>query len=383
MSLLHPGSGFVCVGFVLLGLFALDAWGEHHNEISQDTDTGTAFMSGADISALKTLEDDGAVYRDADGNPGDAVDILMDEGLNWYRLRLFVNPDGRGVVNNDLDYTTALAKRIKDAGGRFLLDFHYSDTWADPGKQFKPKAWEGLGFESLVAKVESYTRDVVEHLDAGGARPDMVQIGNEITGGMIWPDGRLWVEGGDRDDEFDRLVALLDAGMRGVRNADLGGDTPLLMVHIARGDRWSESEFYFEQLAKRDLDFDMIGYSYYPRFHGTLDEVRDNLTRTAEAFGKPVVLVELGFAYTGGQWEPQQEQFEYPVTPEGQAAFTRDVVAAVRAVPNGLGRGVFWWHGAATPTPGNLAWEGGRLGLFDQDGKVLPAARALSEPDGD
>ncbi|MEM7680782.1 MAG: glycosyl hydrolase 53 family protein [Planctomycetota bacterium] len=335
------------------------------------------FMRGADISALKTLEDDGAVYRHPDGTPGDALAVMTEQGLNWYRLRIFVDPDGVGVVNNDLAYTTALAKRIKDAGGALLLDFHYSDTWADPGKQYKPKAWEGLGFEALTAQVESYTREVVEHLAAAEASPDMVQIGNEITAGMLWPEGRLWVEGEDQDAAFDRLAKLLEAGMQGVRTASIDAPTPRLMVHIARGDRWHESEFFFRKLAERNLDFDVIGYSYYPRFHGTVAELRDNFHRTAEAFQKPIVLVEFGFAYTGGEFEPNHESFEYPVTIRGQNELTRDVIRVVRETPHGLGKGVFWWHAAATPTDSGLAWEGGRLGLFDDNGRALPAMTTL------
>ncbi|MEM9294192.1 MAG: glycosyl hydrolase 53 family protein [Planctomycetota bacterium] len=349
----------------------------HASAACAETPTPEPFMRGADISALKTLEDDGAVYRHPDGTPGDALHVMTEQGLNWYRLRLFVDPDGVGVVNNDLAYTTALAKRVKAAGGAFLLDFHYSDTWADPGKQYKPKAWEDLSFEALAAQVEAYTREVVEHLDAAGAAPDMVQIGNEITAGMLWPDGRLWVEGEDQDAAFDRLAILLKAGMQGVRTASIDAPTPKLMVHIARGDRWHESEFFFTKLAERDLDFDIIGYSYYPRFHGTVEELRDNFHRTAEAFQKPIVLVEFGFAYTGGEFEPNHEAFEYPVTIRGQSAFTRDVVRVVRETPNGLGKGVFWWHAAATPTDSGLAWEGGRLGLFDENGRALPAMTTM------
>lgn len=336
-----------------------------------------SFMSGADISALQTLEDDGAIYRWQDGTPGDAIEIMRDRGIDWYRLRLFLEPDGIGVVNNDLAYTTALAKRIKARGGQLLLDFHYSDTWADPGKQFKPKAWEGLSFEELVDQVESYTHDVIVHMSEAGVRPAIVQIGNEITGGMIWPDGKLWGDGIDSEQAFDRLSEFLRAGVRGIQSATTEGPTPEIMIHIARGDRWGESEYFFNQLQDREVEFDLIGYSYYPRYHGSIAEVRENLTRTAETYGKPIVLVEFGFAYTGGEWEPQQDKFEHEVTPQGQAAITREVVELVAGLPDGLGRGVYWWHAAATRSPSNLAWSDGRLGLFDQDGRVLPAAAEL------
>src|SRR5690606_22032014 len=156
----------------------------------------------------------GAVYR-VDSVPSDAIQALRDHGMNWFRLRLFVDPDGENVVVNDLAYTIELAKRIKASGAKFLLDFHYSDTWADPGKQYKPAAWEGLDFDALIAKVESYTREVMETMASQGVAPDMVQIGNEITGGMLFPDGKLWVDRSKTDEEFDRLAALLKAGIRG------------------------------------------------------------------------------------------------------------------------------------------------------------------------
>lgn len=334
------------------------------------------FMNGVDVSALKTLEDDGAVYRNGSGTPRDPIEMLMHRGIDWYRLRLFVAPSGEGVVNNDLAYTTALAKRIKEAGGKFLLDFHYSDTWADPGHQTKPASWEGLSFDELTRKVQSYTRGVIEYLRETGAMPEMVQIGNEISTGMIWPDGRLWVE--DDQAEFDRLAALVEAGIRGVRQGAGDQPTPAIMLHLAFGQSWDKSHYFFDQFNTRGVEFDVIGYSFYPRFGGTIDAVEDNVRRSIQAFGKPVVLVELGFAYAGGEKEPRAEHFEYPCTPQGQAAFTREVVQMIQGMPNGMGRGVFWWHAAATPTPSNLAWSNGRLGLFDQTGRILPAVDALA-----
>ncbi len=337
------------------------------------------FMNGVDISALTALENDGAVYRDANGTPGDAITILRDEGIDWYRLRLFVNPNHQGLVVNDLNYTTQLAQRVKAAGGNVLIDFHYSDTWADPGNQTKPAAWTGLNFTQLTDRVRTYTRDVVDHLQANGAMPDAVQIGNEITSGMLWNDGRLYVNPGQREQEFDRLATLLDAGLTGVDEAASDGVKPLTMIHIADGSNAGGGDYFFGELAERELDFDMIGYSYYPRWHGTFSELENNLQQTAATFGKPVVLAEIGFAYSGPQWEPQADQFLWEVTPEGQADYTQDVVDALLDLPDELGAGAFWWHAAATRSDNWLAWEGGRLGLFDTDGRVLPAAGVLGD----
>ena len=149
--------------------------------------TSAPFMAGADISALPVLENRGAVYRDG-GQALPVIDILRDHGVNWFRLRLFVNPNpaGDAFVVNNLAYTIALAQRAKASGAKLLLDFHYSDTWADPGRQTKPAAWGNLDYNQLQQQVYSYTKSSIEAFKAEGVLPEMVQIGNEISNGMLW-----------------------------------------------------------------------------------------------------------------------------------------------------------------------------------------------------
>lgn len=345
--------------------------GCHQTAYAQDI-----FMNGVDISSLGLLESDGAVYRRADGTAGDAIRILESNGIDWYRLRLFVNPNGSGQVVNDIDYTLALAQRVKSGGGKFLLDLHYSDTWADPGQQAKPASWAQLNAVELTARVEDYTRGVLNRFGQEGLTPDAVQIGNEVSNGMLWDSGRLY-HTADSKGELDRFADLLRAGIRGVDLADHGDLKPQKWIHIADGSRWASNDYLLNELEGRGVEFDTIAYSYYPRFHGTLDQLRENIERTAQVYSKPVVLAEIGFAYSGIQFEPQSNQFEHSVSREGQAAFTADVIKALADVPDGLGRGAFWWHGDAVPTASGYAWEGGRLGLFDGQGRVLPAATAL------
>jgi len=343
-------------------------------------------MAGADISALAELEDHGAIYKD-DGQPGDAIGMFRDHGVNWFRLRLFVNPAGNGVVVNDLNYTIALAQRVKASGAKLLLDFHYSDTWADPGHQTKPAAWTSLSFNSLVTQVHDYTRDVVSDMKDAGVLPDMVQIGNEIASGMLWNDGYPWT-GGSNNAGFDNLATLLGAGISGAKDGAGPGQEPLIMIHHDRGDNWGATSYFFNKLEARNVDFDVIGYSYYPRYHynpntgaGGLADVAETFDNTALAYGKPVVLVETGFASRGPQFEPI-DQFEYPVTPQGQADFLQALVDIVENVPNDLGQGVFWWYPEALPignVNGESVWEGGRLGLFDQNGNLLPAASVFEQ----
>lgn len=344
------------------------------------------FMAGADISALAELEDHGAVYKDG-GQPGDAIGMFRDHGTNWFRLRLFVNPTGNGVVVNDLDYTIALAQRVKASGAKLLLDFHYSDTWADPGHQTKPAAWNNLNFNSLVTQVHDYTRDAISDMKNAGVLPDMVQIGNEIASGMLWSDGYLWT-GGSNNAGFDNLATLLDAGISGAKEGAGPGQEPLIMIHHDRGDNWGITSYFFDKLADRNVDFDVIGYSYYPRYHynpangsGGIADVAETFSNTADAYGKPVVLVETGFASRGAQYEPISD-FEFDVTPQGQADFLQALVNVVQDVPNDLGAGVFWWYPEALSVGnvnGENVWEGGRLGLFDPNGNLLPAASVFDQ----
>jgi arabinogalactan endo-1,4-beta-galactosidase len=337
------------------------------------------FMAGADVSALAVLEDHGAVYRDV-GQSRDLIELFSDHGVNWFRLRLFVNPNGQDVVVNDLSYTLKMAHRIKAAGGNLLLDLHYSDTWADPGHQTKPAAWSSLSFTQLQQRVHDYTHDVMQAFSNEGVAPQMVQIGNEISNGMLWGDGYPW-SGGSNNVGFDRLAALLNAGINGAKAGAASDEQPLIMLHHDRGAQWSTTSYYFNKLAIRDVDFDVIGYSYYPKWHydpatqnGAIEDLQENLNNTATIFGKPVVVVETGFPSRGAQFEPQ---FEFPVSTVGQRQFLEAVVDAVQQVPNGLGWGAFWWYPEARPVEGLSVWEGGRYGWFDANGNLLPAINAL------
>ncbi|TWT92856.1 Arabinogalactan endo-1,4-beta-galactosidase precursor [Botrimarina colliarenosi] len=342
-----------------------------------------AFMAGADISGLPVFEDAGITYTH-NGVAGDAIEILAAHGVGWQRLRLFVDPTNSSddFVVNDLSYTIDLAKRVKAAGGKVLLDLHYSDTWADPGKQNKPQAWESLSQSQLTARVHDYTRDVLAAFKTEGVAPEMVQVGNEVSNGMLWDDGYLWGPGSN-EPRLDRFAELLTAGINGAKEGAGPDDEPLIMVHHDRADLWARTSYFFDELIERNVDFDVIGYSYYPKWHydpstgaGGLDDVAENLNNSALAYGKPVVIAETGFASRGAQWEPT---YEFPVTEEGQRQFLEALVDTVQAVPNGLGGGVFWWFAEAVPAWPLRVWEGGRYGLFDEKADLLSAASVFEE----
>ncbi|MBI2513211.1 MAG: glycosyl hydrolase 53 family protein [Opitutae bacterium] len=333
------------------------------------------FYVGADLSALPIYEERGAKFS-KNGRAGDALALFRAEGMNGVRLRLFVNPQPEGIVDNSLDYTVALARRVKAAGAAFMLDLHYSDTWADPQKQIKPAAWSALPFDELVARVGAYTRGVLARFEREGLRPDFVQIGNEITNGALWPDGRVNF-GAPADEDaaaWSRLARLLRAGIEAVPR---GAGQPRIILHIESGGNLAKSLWWFRHVRDAGLDYDVIGLSYYPDWHGGLANYRRTLAALADEFQKPIQVVEAGYPWKTSKKWTGKANMDWPLTPAGQAQFLRDVVAAVRGVPHGLGRGVWYWHPESIPLPGHYAWESGTCALFDERGEMLPGATAL------
>jgi beta-galactosidase len=242
-------------------------------------------IAGADISFLPQLEDRGVKFSDK-GVQKDAIEILKDHGFNYIRLRIFNNPAADSGYSPkkgfcDLEHTKQMAKRIKAAGMKFLLDFHYSDTWADPGKQYKPSAWKGLSFSVLKDSVYEFTKRVTSELKAQGTLPDMVQIGNEINHGMIWPEGHI--------SHLDSLAQLIKAGTDAVLKVD---PSIIMLLHIALGGQNDESVFFISNMLSRGVYFDVIGESYYPRWHGTIDDLRNNLSDLAKRYSKDIIVVE-------------------------------------------------------------------------------------------
>ena len=330
------------------------------------------FLAGGDVSLLAREEQLGQVYKDV-GRPRDALAIFRSHGWNCLRLRLWVHPTGADLYVSDLPHTVALARRIKQAGFFLLLDIHYSDTWADPGKQSKPAAWQDLPFDRLTRTVHDYTQNVIMALRRGGATPDMVQVGNEIIGGMLWPDGKNWGPGHD----FTRFSMLLKAGIRGVKDGSVGVPTPLIMVHIDRGGDWDGTEHFFDGIRAQGVTFDVIGESYYPFFHGPLSQLKTTLDNAAARYGKPVVVVETGYPYRD-DGRGASAGATYPKTPEGQRQFLQDLVTTVRATPGGLGRGVIYWAPEWIPVMGLTgSWNG--TTLFDDSGNALPGIGALGQ----
>ena len=361
------------------------------------------FIKGMDISTLLEQEACGARYFD-NGKEGDMLEILKRYGANSVRLRLWNNPydnDGNpyGAGTNDLEKTIIMAKRAKKLGIGFLLDYHYSDFWADPGKQTVPKAWKGYTEEELEKAVFDYTKGTLEMFVKEGVSPTMIQVGNELTNGLLWPSGQK--------PEFDNIARYISAGIRAVREIDT--KVPI-MIHLDNGGKNDMYREWFDNYIKRGEDFQIIGFSYYPFWHGTLNELEYNMRDMAQRYHKELVVAEVSMGFTmddyadyeklgsherkGMATKPELvENLEYPMTKKGQSDFMQDIMERISSVPGGLG--FYYWEPGWIPVPG-CGWatdaaleytgengpggnEWANQALFDYDGNVLPALETIRD----
>lgn len=314
---------------------------------------GQDYAIGADVSFLGQAEQRGVVFRDGDkAQPG--LQILRQHGYNWIRLRLFHTPTN---LPNDLPYTMLLAKQAKALGFLFLLDYHYADDWADPGKQPAPKAWQSKSHQDLVTAVFEYTRDTIAVFREAGVLPDMVQVGNEITNGMLWPDGKL-------PANWDNFADLVYAGINGVDAGRGNGRRPRIMIHIDRGADMKGTKAFLDRLNSYNIPYDIIGQSYYPWWHGSLNDLRKNLQFMAAEYQKDIIVVETAYNWKPGNYVDKPAPF--PESPQGQRDFLEELNRVVQETPNGRGKGVFWWEPAVQ---GPLVIRG----LFDDQNTALPA----------
>lgn len=370
----------------------------------------SVFDLGMDFSSLEETESlGGAFYQN--GARGDLVELLRQNGTNAARLRLWADPFSQtfepyGAGNCDLACVMRLARRAKAQGMRFLLDIHYSDFWCDPGRQLPPKAWASLGLNELCDRVYAYTRAVLLTLEEANLAPDMVQVGNEITNGMLWPLGRLSdPEPGGKRTGYENLSRLINAGCKAVREQSKAR----VMLHLERsGDNavWRE---WFDELIARGADFDVIGASYYPYWHGSFEQLEHNLNDMIARYGKDIMVVETAYAFTSAHFDPAREganlvindaikcfdgsDAPYPLTKQGQIAFVERLLALVKGLDGGRGKGVYYWEPAWLPLNGST-WateaaraymnEGHKAGgnewanqcIFDYEGGAAPALEA-------
>ena len=362
------------------------------------------FIMGADVSMLGQLESMGAAFSDEKGKAGDCLAILKSGGLNWIRLRIWNDPVNRDDVvdsgrvlsragdpvgggNEDLAAYIRVAKRAKKLGLKVLADFHYSDFWADPSKQTMPFAWRGLSLDALKKAVYGFTSSSLKSMRAAGAAPDMVQIGNEVDGGFLWPVGKLWQSGDEAIGGEEGFVALLKEAIRAVRDNDR---RIRIMIHASNGADNALYRKLFDPLVKAGVDFDIIGLSFYPYWHGKIDDLVANMVDLETRYGKQLIVAETAYAWTldngdslGNSFGPGSDRLGgYRATVQGQATAVRDIIAAVAGTPKSLGIGIFYWEpdwipiaGAGWRTGDGEVWE--NQALFDFHGRALPSLKVF------
>lgn len=345
---------------------------------------------GGDMSLLPSYEEQRTVYKDYDGKRVDLLPFLRQQGWNMVRVRLFVNPDnapeqhkGEGVCQ-DLEYVTRLCRQIKKAGMQVMLDFHYSDTWADPGKQFTPKAWADADARLLADSVYVHTRASLTALKRAGVAPEMIQVGNEITNGMLWPTGQLYPKDAPQDTSimsrrWDILCDFLKAGAKDCREICPKAQ---IIIHTEKAGDWDVTRNYYLQLRCRQVDYDIIGLSYYPMWHKSIANLGTNLERLASLFPeKPVMIVETAayYSHENDPWATADEYSEfYPISTEGQAQFTRELVTELKRHQNVIG--LFWWFPEENAAGNNVTKGWVNRGLFDNHtGRALPALKEFNK----
>ncbi|WP_201977157.1 glycoside hydrolase family 53 protein [Hymenobacter rubidus] len=318
--------------------------------------TAQAFAKGADVGWLQQMEATGYVFYNDQGVAQDCFQILKAKGINSIRLRVFVNPsDDKASGHCSPAEVTAMAKRATALGFRVMIDFHYSDTWADPGKQAKPAAWASHPFPQLLTDVYDHTFGTMTLLKAAGVTPEWVQVGNEIPGGMLWPDGST--------KNFPQLTQLINKGYEAIKAVS---PSSKVVVHLDRGNNGGLYRWFFDNLTQNGGRFDVIGMSYYPywlkqNYKESIDSLRANLKGMATRYGKEVIVAEVG-----GEDTAVQDTYAMLVA----------VQQAVRAVPGGKGLGVFYWE-----PEGAKSWSHYALSAWGADGKPTAALNAfLDEP---
>ncbi|MCX8028774.1 MAG: arabinogalactan endo-1,4-beta-galactosidase [Brevinematales bacterium] len=311
------------------------------------------FFKGADVSWLPQMEQSGFVFYNFSGSKMDLLDILKENGMNTIRLRTWVNPSNDPINGHcSVDETVDMAVRVKKKGLYLMINFHYSDSWADPSKQYKPKNWQDLTFDQLKTKVYEYTKDVMIKLASRGIYPEFVQIGNEINSGMLWPDGSY--------TNFSNLAELIKFGVRAVREVS---PKTLVVIHLAKGHDVELFKWFFGNLNRYFTDYDVIGMSYYPYWAGdwrkTLPMLISNMNEMVRLYRKYVMVVETGHFYYR-----EDETYDILVS----------LINGVRSVIGKKGIGVLYWE-----PQGAEIWSGYSMSIWKNDGKPTKALKAFRD----
>ncbi len=345
-----------------------------YEEVEEDTR-----WVGGDISMLPRYEGHGNPYYDINGNRVKPLEFFKQLGWNAMRVRLFVEPSkasrediGSGVVQ-DLPFVIQLGRQIKEAGFKFMLDFHYSDSWADPGKQTTPSSWRNANAYALNDTLYNYTKRCLVALKNQGAEPDFIQIGNEISYGMLWNTGKVNPSSDQNWNVFSQFLQNASKACREVC------PKAKIIIHIERSGQPDVSYNYFKRIKDHNVDYDIIGLSYYPFWHNDLSVLANTLNRLKQSFpDKRVQIVETAYYY---QWFPNDGisydfRSKWPATPEGQRKFTEDLIIELKKHDNV--DGLYWWFPEENGNGVIDNWI--NRGLFDDNnGKALPAIYELGK----
>lgn len=344
-------------------------------------------IRGVDISTLPEVEYyGGGTFFKSDGSSTDLIGLIKARGGNLVRLRVWNapskdgngNPDPAGKSFCDLQNTISMAKRAKAAGLKVLIDFHYSDWWADPGNQNKPAAWSSLSLSDLKVAIKDFTKSSLAQMISQGVTPDYVQPGNEITNGFLWPTGQLY--GGD--NSWAQFTDLLKSAISGIREAS---PTSLVMIHCDKGGDAGGALYFYDNLLSRGVSFEVVGLSYYSWWQGSLDALSNTLYNVELRYKKPVLVTETSYPFSLQSGPNQTSNFinsstllipGAPATPDGQNAYLKMLNKVVAGVANHHGLGVVWWEPAWVSTPSNKGgWD--NLNLVDFSSKELPGLTTL------
>lgn len=339
-------------------------------------------MLGADLSMLPVYEEAGTVYRDAEGNEIQLLKWLKKQGWNSVRVRLFVNPDSaqqrhrdEGVCQ-DIEMVKRFGRQIRKVGLSLMLDFHYSDTWADPGKQHIPSAWKDCTLPQMADSVYAHTKSSLQQMVKAGATPQLIQVGNEITFGMLWPMARV---GSSKHDHWHQLALLLKQGVRACREVC---PKARIILHTERAyDRKTTFRFY-DKMKELGVDYDIIGLSYYPIWHKSVPFFGESLDLITERYpDKPVMVVETAgyYSHENDRWckDPDKYSDIYPISPEGQRRFVEELVSELHRHPNVTG--LYWWFAEENESGRKVVDTWLNRGLFDnKTGRALPAMQEFN-----
>lgn len=313
------------------------------------------FACGVDISSIIEVEKSGGVFYNEYGKPQDIFEILKENGINYVRMRHWNNPENppftraHGAGYNNLDTNIQIAKRAQAQEMKICLDFHYSDTWADPGNQQKPREWVNLTQVELENTVYEYTKNILEAFDAEGVLPDSVQLGNEIDNGLL---GIKFSEQGKTG--YENVARILKRANEAVKDVSPNIQT---IIHLSSGGNFSRLDYFYGKMKEYNVTYDIIGLSYYSFWHGTLATFQDAMNRISYKYEKPVMVMEYSYAYTHKYYKNAHHifgpEFEirggYEVSFQGQSNYIRDVIDAVNNVPDNRGLGAFYWEPAWLP----------------------------------